>query len=171
MIAFNVLIEKFNQKGEKSGWTYIHIPFEIANQIKADCRTSYRVRGFLDEWPVSGMALIPMGEGDFILALKADLRKKLGKKAGDLLSVRLEEHSDFKIDMPADLEECLHDQPHFLENFLKQPKSHQTYYYNWINSAKTGATRARRIAMTVNAMDLGFDFGQMLREEKKKNSQ
>src|SRR5687768_6826874 len=87
LVSFKVLIEKFKQKGEKTGWTYIHIPLDIANQLKADCRTSYRVKGFLDEVPVHGMAMVPMGEGDFILALKSDLRKKLGKKAGDLLSV------------------------------------------------------------------------------------
>lgn len=169
MISFKVLIEKFKEKGEKTGWTYIHIPFDIADQIKADCLTSYRVKGFLDEIPIDGMALVPMGEGDFILALKSDLRKKLHKKAGDLLSVCLEEHPDFKIDMPIDLEECLNEQPHFLENFLKQPKSHQHYFFNWINSAKTEPTRAKRIAMTVNAMDRGYDYGQMIREEKKKN--
>ena len=171
MISFTVQIEKFKEKGEKSGWTYLYIPFHLASLIKPDCRTSYRVRGFLDEFPVSGMALTPMGEGDFILALKTDLRKKLHKKEGDSLSVQLEEHADFKIEMPPDLEECLNDQQHLIENFLKQPGSHKNYYYNWINAAKTEPTRAKRIALTVNAMDRGFDFGEMLREDKKnKNS-
>ncbi|NEU07974.1 DUF1905 domain-containing protein [Flavihumibacter sp. R14] len=168
MITFEVLIEKFGDKGEKTGWTYIYIPENLALQIKAGTRTSYRVKGFLDNIPVSGLAMVPMGEGDYIIALKGELRRKLRKKDGDLLKISLEEHSDFTIDMPADLEECLNDQPHLIENFLKQPRSHQHYYFNWINSAKTDPTRAKRIAMTVNAMDRGYDFGQMLREEKKK---
>ena len=170
MIKFEVLIEKFRDKGEKSGWTYIYTPEDLALQIKANCRTSYRVKGFLDKHPVQGTAMVPMGEGDYIIALKADLRRKLRKKEGDLLQVSLEEDKDFKIPMPADLEECLNEQPHFLENFLKQPKSHQNYYFNWINSAKTEPTRAKRIAMTINAMDRGFDFGQMLRDEKQKKN-
>ncbi|MBC7743466.1 MAG: DUF1905 domain-containing protein [Flavobacterium sp.] len=167
MISFKVLIEKFKEKGEKSGWTYIFISSETADQLKPNCRISYRVKGFLDEMPVAGLAMVPMGEGDFILALKSDIRKKLVKKEGDLLHVQLEEHIDFKIDMPEDLEECLNDQPHLMENFLKQPKSHQKYYFNWINSAKTQVTRAKRIGMTINAMDKGFDFGQMLRDDRK----
>ena len=168
MITFEVLIEKFGDKGEKTGWTYIYIPENLSLQIKPGTRTSYRVKGLLDNIPVSGLAMVPMGEGDYIIALKGELRRKLRKKAGDLLRVSLEEHADFTVDMPADLEECLNDQPHLIENFLKQPRSHQHYYFNWINSAKTDPTRAKRIAMTVNAMDRGYDFGQMLREEKKK---
>jgi hypothetical protein len=171
MVSFEVLIEKFKEKGEKTGWTYIYIPEELALQIKPDCRTSYRVKGFLDALPVGGLALVPMGEGDYIVALKADLRRKLHKKEGDLLKVSLEEDKDFKIPMPADLEECLNEQAHFMENFLKQPKSHQHYFFNWINSAKTEPTRAKRIAMTINAMDRGYDFGQMLREEKKRQQE
>ncbi len=170
MVCFTTLIERFTNKGEKTGWTYIHLPAETANEIKPGCRISFRVKGFLDETPVSGIALIPMGEGDFILALKADLRKKLHKKVGQPLSARLEEHVDFKIEMPADLEECLNDLPELMAIFLKQPPSHQNYYFNWINSAKTEPTRAKRIAMTVNAMEHQWDFGEMIRKEKTKES-
>ena len=167
MISFEVLIEKFEDKGEKTGWTYIYIPESLALQIKPNTRTSYRVKGSMDNLPIGGMAMVPMGEGDYIIALKGELRRKLRKKEGDLLRVGLEEDEDFQIPMPAELEEALRDQPHFLENFLKQPKSHQHYFFNWINSAKTDPTRAKRIAMTIDAMDRGYDFGQMIREEKK----
>ena len=33
MINFNAEIEKFDTKGEKTGWTYVFIPVNIANQI------------------------------------------------------------------------------------------------------------------------------------------
>ena len=167
MISFEVQIEKFEDKGEKTGWTYIYIPENLALQIKPNTRTSYRVKGSMDNLPVSGMAMVPMGEGDYIIALKGELRRKLRKKDGDPLRVSLQEDQDFQIPMPPELEEALSDQPHFLENFLKQPKSHQHYFFNWINSAKTDPTRAKRIAMTIDAMDRDYDFGQMIREEKK----
>lgn len=170
MVSFEVLIEKFKDKGEKSGWTYIYIPEDLALQIKPGCRTSYRVKGIFDTLPFEGIAVVPMGEGDYIIPLKTELRRKLHKKEGDLLKVSLEEDKDFKILMPPDLEECLNEQPHFMENFLKQPKSHQNYFLNWINSAKTEPTRAKRIAMIVSAMDRNLDFGQMLREDKQKRS-
>ena len=168
MISFEVLIEKFHDKGEKTGWTYIYIPENLALQIKPGTRTSYRVKGSLDNVRIGGMAMVPMGAGDYIIALKAELRRKLRKKEGDLIRVSLEEDKEFQIPMPPELEEALNDQPHLIENFLKQPRSHQHYYFNWINSAKTDPTRAKRIAMAVDAMDRGYDFGQMIREEKKK---
>ena len=45
MVTFKAEIERFAEMGEKTGWTYVFIPFAIANEIKADCRKSYRVKG------------------------------------------------------------------------------------------------------------------------------
>jgi uncharacterized protein YdeI (YjbR/CyaY-like superfamily) len=69
--------------------------------------------------------------------------------------------------MPEDLEICLSEEKHLMENFLKQPKSHQNYFINWINQAKTETTRTKRIVLTINAMDKKMDYGQMIRESRK----
>ncbi|WP_316821298.1 YdeI/OmpD-associated family protein [Pedobacter gandavensis] len=166
MVTFKAEIERFAEMGEKTGWTYIFVPFEIANAIKADCRKSYRVRGMLDQVNIAGLALVPMGSGDFIIALNQLLRKKLKKDKGGIVSLMLEEDPDFKILMPDDLEVCLSDEPQWLEGFLKLPKSHQNWYINWLNSAKTEATRTKRLVRIVNAMDKNWDFGTMMRDGK-----
>lgn len=166
MITFKAEIERFTEMGEKSGWTYIFVPQAIANQIKPDCRKSFRVRGRLDTVEIEGVSLIPMGEGNFIMALNGELRKKLKKQLGAVLEMQLEEDTTFKIEMPDDLELCLADEPHLLENFLKQPKSHRNWYINWLNTAKTEATRTKRIVKIVNAMDKDWDFGTMMRDGK-----
>jgi len=168
MIHFKAEIERFDSMGEKTGWSYVFIPANLANQIKPDCKVSFRVKGKIDQVEVLGMAVMPMGEGDFILALKGELRKKLKKEAGALVELSLEEDKDFKIEMPEDLEMCLSDEEHLMSNFLKQPKSHQNYYVNWINQAKTETTRTKRLAMTVTAMHKKQDFGTMMRESKSK---
>lgn len=167
MIQLNAEIEKFENMGEKTGWSYVFIPEAIANQIKPNNKKSFRVKGKIDQVQIAGMATIPMGEGDFILALKADLRKQLKKEAGARLELFLEEDKDFKVEMPEDLEICLSDPEHLMQNFLKQPKSHQNYFINWINQAKTETTRTKRIVLTVNAMDKQMDYGQMIRESRK----
>lgn len=164
MITFKAEIERFDEMGEKSGWTYVFIPQSIANQIKPDCRKSFRVKGRLNEVEIEGMSLVPMGEGNFIMALNGVLRKKLKKQLGAVLEMQLEEDTTFKIEMPDDLELCLADEPHLLKNFLKQPKSHQNWYINWLNTAKTEATRTKRIVKIVNAMDKDWDFGTMMRD-------
>ena len=71
-----LLMLQFAGQGEKTGWTYIEIPANIAQQLKPDTKTSFRVRGMLDSCAVSGMALMPMGGGNFIMALKADAAAK-----------------------------------------------------------------------------------------------
>lgn len=168
MIIFKAEIERFEEKGEKSGWTYVFVPQAIANDIKADCRKSFRVKGKLDQVVIEGVSLVPMGEGDFIMALNGTLRKKLKKEKGAVLELHLEEDKDFKIEMPEDLETCLSEEPHLMENFLKVPKSHQNWYINWLNTAKTEATRTKRIVKIVSAMDRNITFSEMMREDKGK---
>ena len=166
MVIFEAEIERFERMGEKTGWTFVQVPADIANQIKPGCKKSYRIKGKLDSVEIQGLALTPMGEGNFILALKASLRKQLKKEEGARLRLELEEHQDFKIEMPADLELCLADERHCLENFLELPKSHRHYYINWLNTAKTEPTRVKRLTQIVMAMDKKMDFAEMIRSNK-----
>ena len=162
MIRFNTTIQQFQEMGEKTGWSYIRIPAALALQLKPDNKKSFRVKGRLDDHPIGGVALLPMGEGDFIMALKADIRKKLRKQKGDKLTVELEIDTK-KIEPPKDLLDCLADEPGALEYFKGLPKSHQNYFGNWIKSAKTPGTRVSRIARVVDAMLKKWDYGEMLR--------
>ncbi|RYE53723.1 MAG: DUF1905 domain-containing protein [Sphingobacteriales bacterium] len=166
MVEFKAEIERFAEMGEKTGWSYVFIPAALANQIKKDCKKSFRVKGKLDNIEIGGVATVPMGEGDFIIALKSSLRKHLKKEAGALLHIQLEEDKDFKIKMPEDLELCLSDEPELLESFLKLPKSHQNWFINWLNTAKTESTRTKRLVHIVSAMDKNQSFGEMIREGK-----
>ncbi|AYL97406.1 YdeI/OmpD-associated family protein [Mucilaginibacter celer] len=167
MVDFTAIILQFAEQGEKTGWTYIEIPADVAQQMKPGNKKSFRVKGKLDELEVRGMALMPMGEGNFILAIKREICKSLHKGRGAMLRVRLESDDDFKFTIPEDLQECLEyeaDGNHF---FMSLAESHRGYFIKWIESAKTEATRANRIASTVNAMARRMDYGQMLREQKK----
>jgi len=166
MVHIKAEIERFESMGEKTGWSYVFVPAALANEIKPGCKKSFRVKGKIDQLEVAGMATTPMGEGDFIIALKSEVRKKLKKESGAVVELYLEEDKDFKVEMPEDLDICLSEEEHLMHNFLKQPKSHQNYYINWINQAKTEPTRTKRVVMTVKAMDKGQDFGTMIRESK-----
>ncbi|MEJ7673490.1 MAG: DUF1905 domain-containing protein [Chitinophagaceae bacterium] len=76
MVQFSTVIKKFSNKGEKTGWTYIEISEAVAQMLKPNNKKSFRVKGSLDNYKFEGLALIPMGEGAFILALNALIRKK-----------------------------------------------------------------------------------------------
>jgi hypothetical protein len=165
MIKFTTTILKFNEQGEKTGWTYIKIPSILAEQLYPGNKKSFRVKGKLDDFSVKGIALLPMGEGDFIMAINATMRKAIGKQKGATLQVQLE-IDKIAYQLNTAMMECLADEPNALLYFKSLPKSHQNYFSKWIESAKTAPTRAKRIAMTVNAMLKKMNFGQMLRAAK-----
>jgi hypothetical protein len=165
MIRFKTKILQFQEMGEKTGWSYIKVAARLAQQLKPDNKKSFRVKGKLDAHPVSGMALIPMGGGDFILALKADIRKVIRKQKGDTLDVELEVDTKI-IAPPKDLLACLADEPRALSYFNSLPKSHQNYFGNWIKSAKTEGTRTRRIARVIEAMLKHQTYAEMIRAQR-----
>lgn len=167
MIKFSSVIQKFGRNGEKTGWTYVLVPAEIADRMKPGVKRSYRVKGKLDEYAIEGVSLVPMGGGDFIIPLNQQMRKSICKSVGETLSLQLSPDDRDYILCP-ELMECLADEPKAMENFNKLAPSHQKYYSKWIESAKTEPTKARRIAATINAMVNNISYGEMMRMEKLK---
>lgn len=165
MVQFTTTIKKFAKQGEKTGWTYIEITAEVAEKLNPGVKTSYRVKGSLDDFAIEKAALLPMGEGSFILPLKAAIRKGIRKGNGDSLTVRIELDKE-PLAIDADFLECLHDEPKALQFFQSLARGHQNYFSNWIQSAKTDPTRAKRIAMAVTALSQEMGFGEMLRAHK-----
>ncbi len=165
MIEFETTILKFGSKGEKTGWTYIHIPGDLANKLKPGNKKSFRVKGRLDNFTVKGIALLPFGKGDFIMPLNAVMRKGTGKRHGAMLSVRLTEDKQ-PLELSKDLMDCLADDAGALKFFENLARSHQHYFSKWIETAKTDATKTKRIAQTVNALAKKQGFSEMLRALK-----
>ncbi len=166
MISFSTTILKFDKQGEKTGWTYITIPAKYAEQLQPASKKSFRVKGKLDQHSINGVALIPMGGGDFIMALNADLRKAIGKTKGAILIVQLAV-DEIPYHVNALFLECMEDEPAAMTYFKSLPIAHQHYFSKWIESAKTEPTRVKRIAQAVSALDKKMEFPEMLRAKKK----
>ncbi len=166
MIVFKTILLKFDKQGEKTGWTYIEVPQHIADKIKPGYKRSYRVKGTLDEFKIQSVAMIPMGGGDFIIPVNAVMRKAIMKRKGDTVKVSLEVDEAI-VKISTTLMECMEDDPAALDYFKKLPKSHQNYYSKWIESAKTEGTKAKRIALTINACSKKMSFSQMMQSQKK----
>jgi hypothetical protein len=165
MVRFKTTILQFKAMGEKTGWSYIKVSAALAQQLKPGNKRSFRVKGKLDAHAIGGMALIPMGEGHFILALNAAVRKAIKKEKGASIEVQLE--VDAKVlTPPKDLLDCLADEPEALRYFKGLPMSHQNYFGNWIKSAKTAATRTKRIVRVVDAMLKHQNYAEMIRDHR-----
>src|SRR5688500_711974 len=110
MVRFTTSIHKFEKQGEKSGWVYIEIPADIAQQLKPGNKKSFRVKGKLDDYRIAGVTLLPMGGGSFIMAINAAMRKGTGKKQGAMLRIELEEDKK-AYQLNKEFIACLQDEP------------------------------------------------------------
>jgi len=165
LIQFKTYLQKFKEKGEKSGWTYIPVSREQAHQLNPGVRSAFRVKGALDDFMFESLSLLPMGDGSFILAVNGTIRKKIKKEKGDPVVVQLAfQEQPYQPD--PDFVECLNDEPSALQFFNTLPISHQNYFSKWVESAKTEATRTKRIAMAINALSKKMSFPEMLKSNR-----
>jgi hypothetical protein len=76
------LLKKFPGKG---GWTYAAIP-EVS-QPKRIPFGWVRVKGSIDSYKFTRCKLMPMGNGQLFLPVKAEIRNKIRKKEGDMVHI------------------------------------------------------------------------------------
>lgn len=165
MLSFETTLLQFGKQGEKTGWTYFDIPAAMAEELKPNNRQSFRVKGFLDNTPFHQVAVMPMGDGNFIFPVNADLRRATKRKAGMKVKITIEvDNTPFS--PSAELIECLDDIPEAKDFFLSLTLSHQRYFTNWIESAKTDVTKAKRIAMAIHAFQQQWGYPEMIRANK-----
>ena len=167
MVKFTSTLLQFAEQGEKTGWTYIQIPQNIAEQLKPNNKKPFRVKGKLDNFKISGVALMPMGDGSFIMPFNATMRKGTGKHKGAMITATLEEDKA-PLKLNEDFIACLNDDPAALQYFNSLAGSHRNYFSKWIDSAKTEQTKVKRIAMAVSALSRNMGYSEMMREQKDK---
>jgi len=170
MIRLTATMKKFERQGEKTGWTYIEIPADLAQKLKPGNKKEFKVKGKLDKYGIQRVSLLPMGGGGFIMPINATMRKAIGKRHGAIVQVQLmEDNSEFVFNK--DLMECLTDEPVARQFFETLTGSHQRYFSKWIDSAKTEQTKARRIAQAVNALAKRQGYPEMLRSLQQQREQ
>jgi hypothetical protein len=142
-------LEKFPGKG---GWTYV-----IISEIRQDVKRKFgmvKVKGHIDDYELMGYNLMPMGTGQLFLPVKAEIRKKIGKKEGDWVMVELYA-DDSALEIPEELIDCLKDEPKAYANFIKLGEGAQKEFRDWIYSAKKDETKVSRIAKMIDMLAQG----------------
>src|SRR5687767_4500453 len=99
-------IEQFKKPADKNAWTYVIVPAEIAQQLNPADRKIFRVKGKLDSFKIERVALLPIKNGDYFMAINKDMRKGTGKRQGAMLDIQLAIDQS-EIPIPKDFIECL----------------------------------------------------------------
>ena len=141
-------VKKFEGKG---GWTYTEIP-EIPQDRKAYFGW---VRGTIDGYEIKQYKLMPMGNGNLFLPLKADMRKKIGKGEGDWVHVILYLDNS-PVVIPDEFLVCLLDAPKAHTFFKTLTESSQKHYIDWIYEAKRLETKVTRISKAIERLEKGL---------------
>ena len=150
------LLEKFPCKG---GWTYTLVP-----EIQPDKNAPFgfvKVRGSIDGFEISKYHLMPSGKGELMLFVKAEIRKKIKKQAGDTVHVILYPDNE-PLEVPEELLLCLQDDSDAFRFFKSLNESEQHNYVKWIYSAKTDQTKIERIAKALNSLSNSRKFAEQM---------
>lgn len=147
------LLCKFPGKG---GWTYAEIP-----EVKPSGRIPFgwvRVNGSIDSYELMRCKLMPMGNGQLFLPVKASIRHSIAKSAGDYVRIVL--YSDeYMAEIPVEIMDCFRNEPKkVFDNFCGLDESDQNDFLNWIYDAKTDEQKASRVVEMMDKLKSGLSL-------------
>ncbi len=165
MVKFSATLEKMGNKGEKTGWVYVLVPDDIANTLKPNNKKEFKAKGYIENFLIEDIAVIPVVEIGFIIAINVDIRKKIEKKQGDKINLQLQETIDIEKIPSSFLEEIKKNEIAF-SFFYKLSVDEQNNFSNWIKSAKASDVIEKRIKFIIKACSLQMNYGQMMQAKK-----
>jgi hypothetical protein len=143
-----VAARKFKAKLEKMGsWTVVKIPFDAKKTFGS---AGYiRVKGMIDHLPLK-ISLMPMGNGVYCFPVKLEMRKAMGKVAGDTISVCLEKDNEKPVlEIPHELKEAFKASKEAKKMFDSLSPSMKKEHCRYIAEGKKKETREKRAVDTI----------------------
>ena len=131
-------------------WTYLTVPFRVEEVFGTRSRVA--VKGTVEGEQFRG-SLMPHGDGKHFLVVNKEIRKAIGKEAGEKVRVRLERDTAPRlVEVPRDFQRALNKHKPARTAFDRLSYSHRKEYVVWIEGAKKAETKNRRIAKAIEKL-------------------
>ena len=154
IVLGDFIIQKMNMKG---GWSYVLLPKQANNTNNPF--GWYIVKGSIDDYKITQYKLWPTKTGDWFLPIKNEIRKKIHKQVGDMVSIVLFT-DDSKLNIPEDFLICLQDYPLAKPFFNSLSATSQKQFIDHIYSSKNVTVQANRMADAFKKMEQGKKWHQ-----------
>ena len=151
-------LQKYPGKG---GWVYT-----VIKEITPDKRAKFgwvQVSGTIDGFELKRYKLMPMKNGSMFFPVRAEIRKTIRKKEGDMVHITLYADNS-SIEIPQEFLLCLEDEPAAKQFFFKLSESEQQYYVKWIYTAKQEDTKVKRLAEAIIKLSKRRKFYDTIKE-------
>ncbi len=129
---------------------YLEFPFDVEKLFGT--RGQVKIKALFDGLAEYRGSLANMGIGCHILPMTKEIREKIDKTFGDIVSVSVELVRDTEareVIVPEDVQMALDKEPEALAFFEKLAFTHRKEYIRWITDAKREETRQKRIGIFI----------------------
>jgi bifunctional DNA-binding transcriptional regulator/antitoxin component of YhaV-PrlF toxin-antitoxin module len=134
------------------GGAYVKVPSKVVTALGGAARIP--VQATFNGIAYRG-SIVSMGGDTKVLGVLKSIRTELGVSPGDRLTVTVErDDAERVVTVPDDLAAAL-DAANLRDAFAALSYSHQREYVTWLDEARRSDTRARRVAETVERLDVG----------------
>ncbi|MFN0215394.1 MAG: YdeI/OmpD-associated family protein [Saprospiraceae bacterium] len=128
----------------------VNFPYDV--QEIYGVRGQVKVKVTFDGVPYRG-SLAKMGHHCHFLLVRKDIRKLIGKNAGDTVHVTVQLDTEERVvELPSELTVLFNQNPEAHAYYNKLSYTNRKEYVQWINEAKRPETRQNRIAKTIEML-------------------
>jgi hypothetical protein len=147
LVKGEFVLKKMQMKG---GWTYAEMPASLTKSGKPF--GFIRVKGTIDTESISAYHLMPMGNGNLFLPVKAMIRKRIKKEEGDTIYVEIFEDNQH-LDVPKELMDCLDMDELIKARFYALKEEERDKIIKWIYEVKSSEAQEKRILVLINNLN------------------
>lgn len=140
---------EIKKHGEKDA-TYIEIPLDVEKEFGTK---RVKVKAKFDNIEYRG-SIVKMGLPCYMIGITKEIRNKIGKTYGDVISVEIEKDEEERvIELPIEFEEKLKLNENAYKFYESLSYSNKRKYFQWITSAKKEETKIKRTEEAIEKLE------------------